>query len=82
MYTPQNLSDVMTELASYVEVIRRLRKDLHVQGDPLAERLDKLNLDNSTSSKDPRQWLNTCFDHIEKAAEALRVDGSVNLGTP
>jgi hypothetical protein len=75
MYAPQNLSDVTTGLASYVEVIRRLRQDLHIlmQGDLLAEQFDKLNIDNhSTPSKDPRQWLNTCFDHIEKAAEALK----------
>jgi len=77
MYPPQNSSEVATELASYVEVIRQLRQYLHVlwQGD-VSEQLEKLSLNNhSALLKDPRKWFNTCFDQIQKAAEVLNSDG-------
>ena len=77
MYTPQNPSDVATELASYVQVIQHLRQYLRLflHGDILAQQLDKLNLNYSAPSKDPWQWYNTCFDQIQKAVDALKSDG-------
>jgi len=78
MYTPQNPSDVVTELASYMEVIQHLRQYLHVllHGDILVQQLDKLNLNNNSApSKDSWQWYNSCFDQIQKAADALKPYG-------
>jgi hypothetical protein len=85
MYAPQNLLDIATELASYIEVIQHLRSCLHIflQGDALTEQLGKLNLSNhSAPLKDPRQWYNACFDQIQKAVDALKSDGLEQSGNP
>ncbi|KAF5380978.1 hypothetical protein D9615_003953 [Tricholomella constricta] len=74
LYTPQNPSNVLTELASFTEVINNLRSTLLLllQEPTLVEHIEAMTLQGtSVPLKDPKKWFESCFVQIQKAMENL-----------
>ncbi|KAF8077948.1 hypothetical protein FPV67DRAFT_1685322 [Lyophyllum atratum] len=75
LYTPQDPSDISTELDSFIEIIDNLRATVLVllQEPTLAEQMEAMSLKSTgVSQKDPKKWFEACFIQIRKAVDTLK----------
>ncbi|RDB21366.1 hypothetical protein Hypma_011600 [Hypsizygus marmoreus] len=82
LYTPQDPSDISTELASFLKVIQRLQSTLtpFFKESALVEQMEALSLQGSIVSRNnPEKWFEICFDQIRKAAQSLESTMNRNL---
>ncbi|KAF9464700.1 hypothetical protein BDZ94DRAFT_1307689 [Collybia nuda] len=74
LYAPQNLSEIATELSSFLDVVRQLHSSLTViyeNPSSLVQQMAQINLRDG-NSKNLKKWFDVCFDQVGKAAEVLR----------
>ncbi|KAG6818117.1 hypothetical protein H0H87_000022 [Tephrocybe sp. NHM501043] len=74
LYTPQNPSDISTELAAFAMVINSLQSIVQnlIHEPSLADQIQAISLQTpSTPQKDPKKWFQTCFAQIQKAIDSL-----------
>ncbi|GLB34956.1 hypothetical protein LshimejAT787_0205210 [Lyophyllum shimeji] len=79
LYPPQNPSDISTELAAFMDVIKNLRSFIVtlLQELTLAEQMEAMRLQGGgVSQKDPKRWFEACFVQIQRAASTL--DSTLN----
>lgn len=86
VFPPQNTQNVATELLAFQAVIRRLHTSLAMFffEPSIDAQLQALNLsrDNTPSGgKGSRKWFDTCFEQIDKAAQALSNTLEINTGS-